>query len=136
MVFLLIFVDKLIEIDCLVSDVLRALLIMLQTKCQSTSVHLHGAKTEAEDIEFACLTGALSITLAINQLFIMSAISHQVVSRPVTGSFMINHAFWTNWGTYITLSDKEAWWTVWIPLIFTLLAIVALFGLTTASPES
>ena len=136
MVFLLIFVDKQIEIDCLVGDVLRALLVMLQTKSESTSVHLHGAKTEAEDIEFACLTGALSITLAINQLFVMSTISHQVVSRPVASAFMIDHTLWANWGAHITLSDKEAWWTVWIPLIFTLLAIVALFGLTTASPES
>ena len=136
MVFLLIFADELFEIDCLVGDVLRALLVMLQTKCQSTSVHLHGAKTEAEDIEFACLAGAISITLTINQLFIMSTIGHQVVSRPITSAFMVDHALWANWGTYIALSDKEAWWTVRIPLLFTLLAIVALFRLTTASPES
>ena len=136
MVILLIFVDKLIEVYCLVGDILRALLVMFQTKCKSASVHLHWAKTEAEDIEFTCLTGAISIALAINQLFIVPTLSHQVVSRPITSAFMVDHTLWTNWRTNIALSDKEAWWTFWIPLLFTLLAIVALCRLPTASPES
>ena len=136
MVILLIFVDKLIEIDCLVGDVLRALLVMLQTKSESTSVHLHGAKTEAEDIEFTCLTWALSIALTINQLFFVPTLSHQVVSRPITSALVVYHTLWTNWGAHIALSLQEAWWTFWIPLLFTLLAIVALCRLSTASPES
>ena len=49
---------------------------------------------------------------------------------------MVDHTLRANWGAYIALSDKEAWWTFGIPLLFTLLAIVALIGLTTASPES
>ena len=65
-VFLLIFIDELFKIDCLVSDVLRALLVMFKTKGKSTSVHLHWTKTEAKEIEFACLTGAFSVTLPIN----------------------------------------------------------------------
>ena len=66
MVILLKFIDKLIEIHCLVGDVLRALLVMLQTKGKSASVHFHGAKTEAEDIKLTRLTGAFSIALPID----------------------------------------------------------------------
>lgn len=76
MVILLKFVDKLIEVDSLVGDILRALLVMFQTKGKSASVHLHWAKTEAEDIKFTCLTGALPIALTINQLLIVTTLCH------------------------------------------------------------
>ena len=135
MVLLLVFVDELIEVDCLVGDVSRALLVMLQTQGKSTSVHLHGTETEAEDVKLACLTGALSITLTIDQLFVVTALGHHVESRPHTCALVVDHALRANWGAHIALSDQEAGWTLWIPLVFTLLAIVALLGLSAAPPE-
>ena len=98
-------------------------------------VHVHWAEAKAEDIEFASLSRAFSVTLAINHLFIFTTLSDFFHTWFQTCSFMINHSIRAYRSAHITFCHCKAWWAGWVPLIFTLLAVSAFLGLTVATPE-
>ena len=135
LILFLIFLCELFEVYRLVCDILGTLLVGLQAECVTTFVHVHGAETEAEDVEFACLTRALTIALAINHLFIMTTLSDCFLTWFQTCSIMINQSIGAYGSAHITFSHSEAWWAGWIPLIFTLLTVSALLRLAVATPE-
>ena len=75
LILFLIFLSELIEVNSLICNILRALLVGFETESVTTFVHVHRAEAEAEDVEFTCLARALTIALAINHLFIMTTLS-------------------------------------------------------------
>ena len=134
-ILLLVFLSELLEVYCLICNVLRTLLIGFETESVAALVHVHWAKAEAKDVEFACLTRALSIALTINHLFIMSTLSDFFHSRFQTCSFMINQSIGAYRSAHIAFCHSEAWWARWVPLIFTLLTVSALLRLPVAAPK-
>ena len=135
MLWFLIALDELFQIDCLLSYILRALLVSFQAERVAAFVHIDGAETEAKNIEFAGLTRALTIALTIDHLFVVVALLDNFNARLHAGAFMIYHAIRADWCAHITLSDYEAWWALREPLFLALLAALALFTLSIATPE-
>ena len=135
LIFLLIFLSELLEVNSLICNILRTLLVGFETESVAAFVHIHRAEAEAEDVKFACLTRALTIALAINHLFIMTTLSDCFLTWFETRSIMINQSIRAYGSAHITFSHSEAWWAGWIPLIFTLLTVSALLRLAIATPE-
>lgn len=101
----------------------------------ATFMHIDGAETETEDIVFACLSWALSIALAINELLVIAALRLISCTRLNAGAIVINLVVWADRGAHIALCDHEGRRALRVPLLLTLLAIMALLVLSIASPE-
>ena len=135
LILFLIFLCELFEVYRLVCDILGTLLVGLQAECVTTFVHVHGAETEAEDVEFACLARALPIALSINHLFILTTLSDFFNTWFQTCTIMINHSFGAYRCTHIAFGHSEARRARRVPLFITLLTVSALLRLAVATPE-
>ena len=101
----------------------------------ATFVHVHGAKTEAKDIKFACLSWALSVTLAIDELLIFTTFGLIGSTWLNAGTIVINILIWADRSANITLCDNEGRRALGVPLLLTLLAVMAFLVLSIASPQ-
>ena len=135
MLWFLVALDELFQIDCLLSYILRALLVGFQAERVAAFVHIDGAETEAKNIKLAGLSRALAITLAIDHLFVVVTLLDYLNSRLHAGTLMIYHTVRANWCAHIALSDYEAGWALREPLFLAFLAALALFTLAIATPE-
>lgn len=134
-IILLIFLDKLIQVNRFVSHVLGALLVSFEAEGVPTLVHIHGAKAKAENIELASLSRTLTIALTIDHLFVVATCGNHFHARLHARALVINHAIGANWCTNIAFGHDKAWWALWEPLLLAFLAIRALFLLTVATPQ-
>jgi hypothetical protein len=82
-------------------------LVSFKTKRVATLVHIHGAQAEAKDIELACLARALTVALAVDQLFIVAALTDVFLAWMDTGTIVIDHAIGANRGANVALSHCE-----------------------------
>lgn len=73
----------------------------------ATFVHIDGAKTEAKDIKFACLSWALSVTFAIDELLIFATFGFIGSTGLDAGAIVINILIWADRGANITLCDNK-----------------------------
>ena len=132
----LVFLHELVQIDCLVCDVLRALLISLQAQRVTALVHVHRAKTEAKNVKLARLPGALTVALTIDKLLIRSTLLNKLEAWLDAGTIVINHAIGANRCANIALCYNEGRWAARVPVTFALLTALTLLALSIAAPES
>ena len=135
MLWFLVALDKLFQIDCLLSYILRALLVGFQAESVTAFVHIDGAETEAKNIILAGLTRALAIALTIDHLFVVVALLDYFNARLHAGAIMIYHSVRADWCANIALSDYKAGWALREPLFLAFLAALALFTLSVATPK-
>lgn len=107
----------------------------LQTKRVTTLEHVHGAESKAQYIVFTGLPRALPVALTIDELLIRIACNKALLTWMHAGVIMVHHTIWTDWSADIALCDCEGRWALWVPVIFTLLAVMALFSLSIATPK-
>ena len=98
-------------------------------------VHIHWTQTEAQDTVLASLSWALPVALSINELLILTALFHNVKAWPHANSIMVNGAIWADRSAHIAISNDEAWWALWVPLILAHLAVVASLSLPISTPK-
>ena len=72
--------------------------------------HVHRAKTEAQDVVLSSLARALTIALAIDKLFILTAFGFNLDTWHDAGSIMVDESVRADRCTNITLSNHEARW--------------------------
>ncbi len=134
-VFALIFLHQLVKVNCFVSHVLRALLVILEAEGMSALVHVHGAETEAKNIKLTRLSWALTVALTIDQLLIGTTLLESCHAWFHAGAIVFNHAVWADWCTHIALSHNKAGWALRVPLVLALLALAALLLLAVSTPQ-
>ncbi len=110
-------------------------MVSLETKGVAAFVHIHGAKAEAKDIKFTCLSWALSVAFAINELLIFATLGFIGSARLNAGTIVINVLIWADRSANITLCDNERRRALRVPLPLALLAIMAFLVLSVASPQ-
>ena len=134
-VFPLVFLNELVQIDCLVSDVLWTLLVGFQAQGVAALVHVHRAKPEAENVKLARLSRALTVALAIYKLLIRSALLNELESWLDASTIVVDHAIGANWSTNIALCHNEGRRAARVPVILTLLTALTLLALSISTPE-
>ena len=134
-VLALIFLYQLVQVNCFVGHVLGTLLVILEAEGVAALVHVHGAETEAQNVELARLSGALAVALTVNELLVVAALGQRLLARLQASAIMVDHAFRAHRGAHVALGDHKARRARREPLIFALLAIAALFLLSVASPQ-
>ena len=77
----------------------------------------------------------MTVAFTIDKLFIMTTLFNKLKSRLDARAVMIDHAIWAHRCTYIAFSDHEGRRALWVPIVFALLAALALFALSVATPE-
>lgn len=97
--------------------------------------HVHGAQTEAEDVELASLARALPIAFTINELFIITALVQLCSTRLDASAIMIDHAIGADGCAHVALSNHEAGRALREPLVLALLALAALLFLAVSTPQ-
>ena len=65
----------------------------------------------------------------------MTTLFNKLKSRLDARAVMVDHAIWAHRCTYIAFSDHEGRRALWVPIVFALLAALALFALSIAAPE-
>lgn len=66
MIHSFIFEDKFVQFNCLVSHILRALLVRFQAESVPTFSHVNRTETEAKNIKLTGLARTLTIALSID----------------------------------------------------------------------
>ena len=65
-ILLRVLIYELVKVNCLVSNIRRALLVGINTKGVATFYHVRRAEAETQDIIFRRLSWTLSVTFSIN----------------------------------------------------------------------
>lgn len=131
----LIFLYQLVQVNCFVGYVLGTLLVILKAEGVAALVHVHGAETEAQDVELARLSGALTVALAVDELLIGTALLKRRHAWLHASTIVVNHAIGADRCTHVALSNDEAGRALREPVVATLLALAALLFLTVSAPQ-
>ena len=110
-------------------------MVSTQAKRVAALVHVHWAKSEAENVVFAGLAWALTIAFAIDQLLVMATLGLHFETWLNAGAVVVDHAIGAHWCANVALSHDKAGRARWEPLGLTFLAVLALLCLTVASPK-
>lgn len=97
-------------------------------------VHVNWAEAEAKDVELTCLSWALSVALAINQLLIFTTLWLINNIWGHAGAIMVDVVVRADGSAHIAFSNNKRRRALRVPLVFALLAIMALLVLTISSP--
>ena len=65
----------------------------------------------------------------------MTTLFNKLKSRFDTRTIVVDHAIWAHRCANIAFSDHEGRRALWVPVVFALLAALALFALSVATPE-
>jgi len=98
-------------------------------------VHVDGAKSKAENVKLTRLPRALPVAFTVDHLFVVATFSHLFSSLHGACSFVVDGALWANRCANVALGHDEAGRARGEPLVFALLASLALFNLAVASPK-
>lgn len=132
---LLVLLDQLLQVNCFVGHVLRALLVGLEAQGVAALEHVHGAQSEAEDVVLTRLSRALAVALPVDLLFVGAALVNSRVARLDAGAVVVNGAVGAHRRTHVALSHRETGRALREPLFFALLAVAARLFLAVASPQ-
>lgn len=98
-------------------------------------VHVNGAEAEAKDVILGSLAGALSVALTVNQLLISATFGLIGAAWSNASAIVVDEVVGADRGANVALSDDEGRRALRVPLVLTLLAVMALLVLAIASPE-
>lgn len=98
-------------------------------------LHVDRAQAEAKNVVLARLARALAVALTVDQLLVDSAFLDVRNSGHNAGAVMVDHTVGADRSAYVALGDHEGRWALREPLLFALLAVVALAQLAVASPQ-